>query len=122
MNITLWIGQILLAAIFTLSGVLKSTQSKERMIETGQTAAKIVPLPLMRLAAGSELVGVLGVILPWATGIARVLTPVAAAGFALIMVLASTVHGRLREPKAMATNAAIFALAVLVSWGRFADL
>lgn len=122
MNLTLWIGQILLAAIFALSGMLKSTQSQERMIETGQTAAKIVPLPLMRLAGGSELAGVLGVLLPWATGIARVLTPVAAAGFALIMILASTVHTRLREPRAVATNAAIFVLAVLVSWGRFADL
>jgi hypothetical protein len=33
MNVTLWIGQGLLAAIFTLSGVLKSTQSRDRMIE-----------------------------------------------------------------------------------------
>lgn len=122
MNIALWIGQIALAAIFTLSGALKSTQSRDRMIETGQTAAKIVPLPFMRLAGMSELVGVLGVILPWATGIARVLTPVAAAGFAVIMVLAASVHSRLREPKAVATNVGILVVAVLVSWGRFADL
>jgi uncharacterized membrane protein YphA (DoxX/SURF4 family) len=122
MNITLWIGQVLLAAIFTLSGFLKSTQSRDRMIETGQTSAKIVPLPIMRVAGVSELVGVLGVVLPWATGVARVLTPVAAAGFAVIMVLAAMVHSRLREPRAIATNAGIFAVAVFVSWGRFADL
>ena len=122
MNITLWIGQGLLAAIFTLSGVLKSTQSRGRMIETGQTAAKIVPLPFMRVAGVSELAGVLGVLLPWATGVAKVLTPVAAAGFAVIMVLAASVHSRLREPKAVATNLGIFVVAVLVSWGRFADL
>jgi uncharacterized membrane protein YphA (DoxX/SURF4 family) len=122
MNVTLWIGQSLLAAIFTLSGVLKSTQSRDRMIETGQTSAKIVPLPFMRLAGVSELVGVLGVLLPWATGIARVLTPVAAAGFAVIMVLAAAVHSRLREPRTVAVNMAICVVAVLVSWGRFADL
>ena len=122
MNIALWIGQILLAGIFTLSGSLKSTQSRDRMIETGQTAAKIVPLPFMRLAGVSELVGVLGVILPWATGIAKVLTPVAAAGFAVIMVLAASVHTRLREPKAVSTNLGILVVAVLVSWGRFGDL
>jgi len=122
MNITLWVGQALLAVVFAVSGALKSTQSRDRMIETGQTAAKIMPLSVMRVAGVSELVGVLGVILPWATGIARVLTPVAAAGFAVIMVLAAVIHARLREPRAVATNAAIFVVAVLVSWGRFADL
>lgn len=122
MNVTLWIGQVLLAAIFALSGTLKSTQSRERMIASGQTAAKIVPLPYMRLAGGSELLGVLGVILPWATGIAKVLTPVAAAGFAVIMILAAMVHSRLREPRTVAANLTIMAVAVAVSWGRFADL
>lgn len=122
MNVTLWIGQVLLAAIFALSGSLKSAQSRDRMIETGQTAAKIVPLPFMRLAGVSELAGVVGVLVPWATGIAKVLTPVAAAGFAVIMVFAAVIHSRLREPKAIATNLVIFAVAVFVSWGRFADL
>lgn len=122
MNLALWIGQGLLAVIFALSGALKSTQSRDRMIETGQTAAKIVPLPWMRVAGVSELFGVLGVVLPWATGTARVLTPVAAAGFAVIMVFAAAIHSRLREPRAIATNAVIFLVAVLVSVGRFADL
>jgi hypothetical protein len=122
MNVALWIGQALLAVIFTVSGVGKSTQSVERMVETGQTSAKIVPLPFMRLAGVSELVGVLGVILPWLTGVARVLTPVAASGFGVIMILAATVHTRLREPRAVAVNMAILALAVFVAWGRYADL
>ncbi|HEV2781242.1 MAG TPA: DoxX family protein [Actinophytocola sp.] len=122
MNIALWIGQGLLAVIFVASGTAKSTQSRDRMLATGQTAAKIVPLPLMRVAGVSELFGVLGVILPWATGVARVLTPVAATGLAVIMMLAATVHGRLREPRNIAINMAILALAVFVAWGRFADL
>lgn len=122
MNVALWIGQGLLAAIFLVSGAGKSTQSLERMVQTGQTAAKIVPLPIMRVAGISELFGVLGVILPWSTGVARVLTPVSATGFALIMVLAATVHTRLREPRNVATNTLIFALAGFVALGRFADL
>ena len=122
MDVALWVGQIALAGIFALSGTLKSTQSRERMIATGQTSAKIVPLPFMRLAGGSELVAVVGLILPWVTGIARVLTPVAAAGLALVMVLAAGVHTRLREPGTVAVNVAIMAVAVFVSWGRFGDL
>jgi hypothetical protein len=122
MNIALWIGQALLAFICVLSGSLKSTQSRERMIETGQTAAKIVPLPYMRAAGVSELFAVLGLTLPWATGIAPVLTPVAAAGFGVVMVLAMTVHSRLHEPRAVATNVGILAVCVFVAIGRFAAL
>lgn len=122
MNTILWIGQILLAVIFLVSGSLKSTQSRERMIATGQTSARIVPLPVMRIAGVSELLGVLGVVLPWATGIARVLTPVAAAGFCVVMILAATVHARLREPKAIAVNLGVLAVAAFVSAGRFGDL
>jgi hypothetical protein len=122
MNIALWIGQALLAGIFLVSGTGKSTQSRERMLATGQTAAKIVPLPVMRVAGVSELIGVLGVILPWLTGVARVLTPVAASGFGVIMLLAMGVHGRLREPRNVATNVLILIVAVLVAAGRFADL
>ncbi len=122
MNIALWIGQALLAFICVVSGSMKSTQSRERMIETGQTAAKIVPLPIMRTAGVSELFAVLGLILPWATGIAPVLTPVAATGFGLTMVLAATVHTRLREPRNVVTNMAILAVCAFVAIGRFAAL
>jgi uncharacterized membrane protein YphA (DoxX/SURF4 family) len=119
MNIALWVGQILLAFVCVVSGSMKSTQSRERMIETGQTAAKIVPLPYMRTAGVSELFAVLGLILPWATGVARVLTPVAAVGFGVIMLLAATVHTRLREPRNVATNMAVLAVCVFVAIGRF---
>jgi hypothetical protein len=121
-NIALWIGQSLLAVIFLLSGMGKSTQSLERMIATGQTAAKIVPLKFLRVAGVSELVGVLGVILPWLTGVARVLTPVAALGFAAIMLMAMGVHARLREPRNVGTNLIILTVAALVAAGRFATL
>ncbi|HEY0448657.1 DoxX family protein [Actinophytocola sp.] len=122
MNIILWAAQVALALLFAVSGSLKSTQSLERMAETGQTSAKIVPLRFMRTAGISELFAVAGLILPWATGIARVLTPVAATGLGVIMVLAATVHSRLREPRTVLVNMAILAVCVFVSVGRFADL
>lgn len=122
MNVVLWIGQGLLAVIFALSGALKSTQSLERMVATGQTAAKIVPLRYLRTAGISELFGVVGVIVPWLTGIARVLTPVAAIGFAVIMVLAAFVHAKLREPRNVTNNLIILAIALTVAVGRFGEL
>ncbi|MPZ86250.1 MAG: DoxX family protein [Actinophytocola sp.] len=122
MNITLWVGQILLAFLFAVSGALKSTQTLDRMVETGQTSAKIVPLRFMRTAGVAELFAVAGLILPWATGIAPVLTPVAATGLGVIMILAATVHSRLREPRNVAANMLILAVCVFVSVGRFAVL
>ena len=45
----------------------------------------------------SELVGAAGLILPMATGVAPVLTTLAALGLAIIMLLASIYHLRRKE-------------------------
>jgi hypothetical protein len=122
MTVALWIGQGALAALFLFSGIAKSTMSKERMIETGQSSAKIVPMPVLRFTAACELAAALGLILPWLTGIAPVLTPMAAIGLGVVMVLAAGVHAKLREPAAIATNMVILAVCVFVSWGTLAAL
>ncbi|OZV75726.1 hypothetical protein CA850_28230 [Micromonospora echinospora] len=51
-------------------------------------------------------------------GTAAVLTPVAAACLAVVMVLAAAIHICRREPSAVAFNAVLFLLAALVVWGR----
>ena len=78
MDIALWIGQGILAVIFTVSGTAKLTKSKQRLIDSGQTGVVFLPLPAIRVVASLELLGVLGVILPWLTGIRPGLTPLAA--------------------------------------------
>ncbi|WP_406435249.1 DoxX family protein [Streptomyces sp. NBC_00631] len=54
-----------------------------------------------------------------ATGIAPVLTPLAATGLVVVMVLAAITHARRKEPGAIAFNAVLLILAALVAWGRF---
>lgn len=122
MNVALWIGQILLAIVFTASGIAKSTQSKEKLVEMGQTGVAVFPKPVVRLTAYSELLGAIGIIVPWWTGIAPVLTPLAAVGFAVVMIGAITSHVRLREPRNIAITTTILIIAVLVAIGRFAGL
>ncbi len=80
MNIALWIAQGLLAAAFLASGYAKSTQTKEKMIATGQTGVAPFPLPVIRVVAALEVAAAVGLILPWATDIAPVLTPLAGVG------------------------------------------
>ena len=86
MNITLWIVQTVLAAGFLFSGSVKSTWSKERLIASGQTGLIPFPLPVIRVTAIAELFAAVGLIAPRATGIAPVLTPLAAAGLCIIMI------------------------------------
>lgn len=57
--------------------------------------------------------------LPALTGIAPILTPLAATGIAVIMVLAVGVHARRKEPSGIATTLLLLALAAIVAWGRF---
>jgi hypothetical protein len=122
MNIALWICQALLAVVFAGSGSAKITMSKERLISAGQTGVVFFSTSAIRVIAALELLGVLGIILPWATGVARTLTPLAAVGFALLMVGAAISHTKLREPRNVATNSFLFAVAVFVAYGRFTDL
>jgi len=119
MNVALWVVQGLLAALFLVSGTLKSTQSKERMVEAGQTGVAPFPLPVIRVVAALELVAVVGLILPWATGIAPVLTPLAAVGLGVVMVGAAVSHLSLREyPQAFGVNLVILLACMFVVWGR----
>jgi uncharacterized membrane protein YphA (DoxX/SURF4 family) len=84
MNIAIWIAQITLAAVFLGSGIAKSAMSPEQMKATGQTGAASQPIGLVRFVALCEILGAAGLILPWALGIGRFLTPLAAAGLAVI--------------------------------------
>jgi len=125
MNTALWVGQVLLAAIFALSGALKSTMSRQRMLETGQTGAAAYPLPVVRFTAICELFAVAGLILPVLLGIAPVLTGWAAVGLAVVMVGAMAMHGRLAvvrhkptEWRNVGVNTVILAVCVFVAVGR----
>jgi DoxX-like family len=97
---------------------MKSTLSKPRLIATGQTGLAPFPVPLIRFTAWCELLGALGMILPRLLNVAPVLTPLAALGFAVIMVAAITSHARLREPLNTAATSVILVVALTVALGR----
>jgi hypothetical protein len=118
MNIMLWIFQGVLAVVFAGSGVVKSTMSRQRLLDTGQTGIALYPMPVVRFTAICELFAAVGLLLPWWTGIAPVLTPLAALGLCVVMVGAASSHARLREPRNVAANALLFALALTVAVGR----
>lgn len=118
MNIFLWVIQAILAAGFGIAGVLKTTQPKQKLVGNLPWVADFSGLTV-RFIGAVELLAALGLLLPQMTGIAEILTPVAAAGLAATMLAAAVVHLRRREPAAIIVNAVLFALAAIVVWGRF---
>lgn len=118
MNVVIWVGQVLLALAFAGSGLLKVSAPKKKLDDLFGYP-KDLSTGLVRFIGTMELLGAVGVVLPAATGIAPVLTPLAATGLGTVMLLALGFHARRREPQAFPINLALLALAVLVAWGRF---
>ncbi|HEY9303522.1 MAG TPA: DoxX family protein [Mycobacterium sp.] len=117
MNALLWTLQVLLAAVFAGSGAAKISQSKEKLVASGQTGVAPFPVPVIRVTALCELLGAVGILVPRLVGIAPFLTPAAAAGFAIVMVGAIGSHAYLREPRNVALTTLIFIAAITVAVG-----
>ena len=93
MNTVLWILQIVLAVAFGLAGIGKLAQPKEKLQERmgwveGYSQGTI------RLIGAAEVLAAIGLVVPAATGILPWLTPLAALGLVVVMVLAIRVHLR----------------------------
>ena len=120
MNVFLWILQGLLAVAFLGSGLMKTLGTREQAMKRGMAYAEDLTDTQYRLIGTAELLGAVGLILPAVTGIATILTPIAAAGLALTMVGALTLHARRHElAKTAAVPGVLLVLAVIVAWGRF---
>ncbi|GAA3446931.1 DoxX family protein [Planomonospora venezuelensis] len=118
MNATLWILQALLAAMFGMAGVMKSTRPKDELAGKLPWVEDFSPT-VVRLIGVAELAAALGLILPAALGTAPILTPLAAAGLVIIMVGAMITHARRNEPRAIVFNAVLLIVAAVIAWGRF---
>jgi uncharacterized membrane protein YphA (DoxX/SURF4 family) len=118
MNVVLWILQGLLAAVFLGAGVMKVSQPVEKLAKN-MTWVERFSKPVVRFVGAVEILGAIGLILPWATGIAPILTPLAAVGLAVTMVLAGIHHVRNNEAKALPVNVVLLAIAVVIAIGRF---
>ena len=118
MNAALWVVQGVLAVMFLMAGVLKATQPKDRLVKQLPWVEDF-SAGTVRFIGAMELLGAIGLILPALTGVAVILTPLAATGLAVLMLLAVLTHIRRREPGAVVFTAVLLLAAVVVAWGRF---
>ena len=118
LHIALWVVQVLLAAMFLMSGFMKLSQPIEAL--AGQMPwVTSFPAAMVRFIGAVEVAGALGLILPSLTRIQPRLTPLAALGLVVVMVLASALHISRGESAVVPMNLVLAALAAFVAWGRF---
>lgn len=116
MNVALWIAQLLLAAAFGMAGAMKATTP---IAELTPKMPWVANLPyLVRFIGVSELAGALGLLLPALTRIKPWLTPLAALGLVVVMVLATAFHILRGEYPVLPVPLLLGALAAFVAWGR----
>ena len=114
MNIALWIAQGLLAAVFLFTGGMKFVMSIEEM-------TKQMPMPgwFLHFIGVCEVLGALGLILPWLTRIRPGLTPLAAAGLVIIMIGATVTTLTTGSIATALIPLVVGVLAAFVAYGRW---
>ena len=113
-SIGLWVAQALLALAFGAAGMMKLTISAADLAQQSPDFS----IALVRFIGIMEVLGALGVILPAAARIAPKLTPLAAIGLGIIMVLAFSLHVSRGEWTHVPPTAVLGLLAAFVAWGR----
>jgi uncharacterized membrane protein YphA (DoxX/SURF4 family) len=116
-NILLWVVQSVLAALFLFAGGMKL------VMPIGMLTKQIAfPGLFVRFIGVTETVGALGLILPWALGIRRELTPIAAAGLVVIMIGAVVVTTHTNRFLAALIPLTVGCLLMTLAYGRWSSL
>lgn len=118
LRVALWITQALLAVAFGLAGAMKISQPIPALTASlGWPGA--LPSALVRFIGTSELAAAVGLVLPGLIRVRPVLTPIAALGIVVIMVLATGFHLIRAEFHALPITGIFASLALFVAWGRW---
>jgi len=112
-NALLWTAQGLVAGLFLFAGGMKLAMPIALL---GQ--ATKLPGGFMRFIAVAELVGALGLVLPGLFRVKLSLTPLAAAGFVIIMMGATTLTAAMQGIAPAAFPFVVGALLVVIMRGR----
>jgi hypothetical protein len=114
LNRALWIFQVLLALLFLFAGTMKFIMPMEAM-----TKGNSLPGPFFRFIGAAEILGALGLILPGLLRIGPILTPLAAAGLAVITVGATVVTLQMGQGATAVIPFIVACLSAFVAYGRW---
>jgi uncharacterized membrane protein YphA (DoxX/SURF4 family) len=114
LNVLLWVLQILLAMLFTFSGVMKFIMPVEEM-------TKQISLPgwFLHFIGVAEILGAIGLVLPGVLRIRAGLTQLAAVGLVVIMIGATAVNLKTGQRGAALTTVVVGLLLVFPAYNRW---
>ena len=119
MGTALWIVQGVLAVAFTGSGSMKLLKSHDVLKADPKMGwANDFSSGFVKFIGAAESAAALGLVLPGLTGIAPILTPLAAIGLVGIMLGAAATHLRRSEIPMVVPPMVLAALAAFVAYGR----
>jgi hypothetical protein len=100
-----------------MTGFGKVSSSKQKHIESDHLKHDSPVAPLWILGT-LEMIGSVGIIVPWLTGIAPILTPITAICFCLVMIGALVVHTQKKQYKFLPMPLVVIMLAGVVAYYR----
>lgn len=123
MTLAVWIVSGLLAFAFLVGGIVRLVVPATTYGGwPNQQWILAVPRPAVVAISIAEILGAAGLIVPVASGIAPILTPIAAVCLALIMVGALVFHLRRREWPNVPVALVLITLLTFVAVSRFAGV
>ncbi len=118
MDTAITIIQVLLALLFTISGVLKLTRPYSKFVKLpAQDWANDFQPQIIRLIGVFEVCAAVGLIVPLLLHTLPMLTPLAGVGMAMIMAGAMATHLRRIEYANVVGNLVWLGLALFVAYG-----
>ena len=117
MNIALWAVQVILTLIFFMAGFTKAfrfEKAKSSMPWVNEYSKGFVTF-----VGAAELLGGIGLVVPGFLEIQPNLTPLAAVGLAIIMLLATIFHVKRKEYTGIPMTVILLLFSLFIAIGRF---
>lgn len=115
MNVTLWILQVALAAVFAAHGWMLVSPPPDLVDIMNEQMG----VPFRIFLGSAEMLGAVGILLPGLTRVLPRLTEVSAACFAFVTLSATVWHLVRGETSSAVTTIALLVLASFVAYGRW---
>lgn len=115
MSTTLWVITGLLASVSLMAGAMKAAKGKKEIADKMPWVEDFSD-GQVRLIGFAEVLGGIGLVVPALTGIAPILSPIAAACLSLLFVGAAYTHVRRKENSAIAPPLVFAAMGAYIAY------
>jgi hypothetical protein len=114
MTTTIWILKMVLAVIFTFTGIYKIFFPKTKLLAKGMKGLIDLDEEQIKVVGFLEVLGVIGLILPTLLNIGPIISTISALCLSLTMIIAAWINHKLKLP--IIPNIVIFIICILIAY------